>query len=94
MGISLEALWKGATDEDIVQAIDKWTSVNEEGQRALAAEVKRRGLKVAVPEIVATPVNARAAAHASSGASHPFTPKTLLLIAMVLVLVVLLARLT
>jgi hypothetical protein len=94
MAISLDALWKGATDEEIVQALDKWTSTNEEGQRVLAAEVKRRGLKVAVPEIVATPVNASAAAHASSGASHPFTPKALLIIAVVLVLVIVLARLT
>lgn len=87
MAFSLEDLWKDASDEDVVAAIGKWESTNESAQRALIAEVKRRGLKIAVPEVTAAP------AQTSSAAPSPLTGKVLLLVVGILVIMGVLATL-
>jgi hypothetical protein len=74
MSLSLTDLWKNARDEDIVDALSKWDSTNEEAQRALSAEVKRRGLDVVVPEITA------GAATAPSGEAKPWNAKVMLIL--------------
>lgn len=78
MSMSLEELWKAADDDKIIEAIGRWESTNENGQRTLLAEVKRRGLKVEVPEITARPEQSAPAAPTS------FPPKAMAFVAVVL----------
>lgn len=70
MAMTLEELWKVAKDEDVLRAIGRWESTNEAAQRVIAAEVKRRGLHVTVPEIVvrSAPVASTAASPLSAKA--------------------------
>lgn len=77
MSMSLEELWKAADDDKIIEAIGRWESTNEIGQRTLLAEVKRRGLKVEVPEITARPVQSAPAAPSS------FPPKAMMVVAVI-----------
>jgi hypothetical protein len=87
MAFSLEELWKKARDEEIVDAVEKWSSTNEESQRVLIAEIRRRGLSIAVPEVTPRP------AKAPSNATNPFTPRMALVIAAVIALVAVAAAL-
>lgn len=81
MAISLDELWKNSPDEDLIEAVGKWPTLNEKAQRAILAEVKRRGLKVTVPEIAAT------AASASVGTPNAFSGKVLALMAVVFAII-------
>ena len=95
MSIALDDLWKNATDEAIIESVGKWESLNEQGQRLVHAEVKRRGLSIAVPEVTAEqPADNSQSARASGGFADLFKWKTLLGISVVLALVVALALAT
>jgi len=81
MALSLTELWKNARDEEIVAALDRWASTNEEAQRALIAEIKRRGLDIAVPEVTVR------SATTSSGEARPWNAKVVLLLTVVLAVI-------
>lgn len=81
MAISVEELWRNSPDKELVEAVGKWPTLNDKAQRAILAEVERRGLKVTVPEIAAT------AAPASGGTPQAFSGKVLALMAVVFAII-------
>jgi len=64
MALSLEKLWKDASDEAVLDTANNWDALNEECQQVLIAEAKRRGLRFEVPRNDAA---AEAAAAAAAG---------------------------
>lgn len=53
MALSLEKLWKDATDDAVLGAAAHWDSLNEEARQAVIAEAKLRGLDFQVPKCTA-----------------------------------------
>jgi hypothetical protein len=51
MALSLEKLWKDATDDAVLGAAAHWDSLNEEARQVVIAEAKRRGLAFQVPTL-------------------------------------------
>jgi hypothetical protein len=88
MSISLEALWKSSSDQELLDAVGKWQSINDDTRRVVAAEAKRRGLPVSLPEVPAT-------ASSAAGATGPrvWTPMTFIVMAVIVALVIALAKL-
>lgn len=68
MALSLEKLWKDASDEAVLDSANNWDALNEECQAVVIAEAKRRGLPFQVPSHAAAET-----AGASAAASAPAT---------------------
>ena len=49
MALSLDKLWKDASDDAVLGSVTKWDSLNDECRRVVIAEAKRRGLALEIP---------------------------------------------
>ena len=65
MALSLDKLWKDASDEALLGSVKKWDSLNDECRRVVIAEAQRRGLTLEIPSVESAASSSSAAAEAA-----------------------------